>query len=57
MAALAGGLGVWLEKVGEYRINDCGRTPELGDIEKCLKVMDTVFIMTILVAVVLVVGF
>ncbi len=57
MAALAGGLGVWLEKVGEYRINDGGRTPELGDIEKCLEVMDIVFIMTILVAVVLVVGF
>ena len=56
MGAIAGGLGIWLEKKGEYRINGGGRAPEVRDIEKCLDVMDIVFIMTILLAVALVVG-
>jgi adenosylcobinamide-phosphate synthase len=56
MGAIAGGLGIWLEKMGDYRINDGGRAPEIRDIEKCLDVMDIVFILAILLAVVLVVG-
>jgi len=51
MAAIAGGLGVWLEKSGEYRINGGRRAPDLGDIGRCLEVMNIVFIMVILVVV------
>ncbi|OFV67575.1 MAG: Cobalamin (vitamin B12) biosynthesis CbiB [Candidatus Syntrophoarchaeum caldarius] len=56
MAAIAGGLGVWLEKSGEYRINEEGRAPTPRDIDRCLEVMDLVFVMVILIVVVILTG-
>jgi adenosylcobinamide-phosphate synthase len=36
MAAAAGALGIKLEKVGYYSLNDEGRSPETSDIRRAL---------------------
>ncbi|RJS73681.1 MAG: cobalamin biosynthesis protein [Candidatus Syntrophoarchaeum sp. WYZ-LMO15] len=51
MGAMAGGLGIWLEKPGYYRINERGRAPDVEDIERCLEVMGIVFLITIMIGV------
>lgn len=39
MAAMAGALGVWLEKPGHYRLNVAGRAPEAADLARARRVL------------------
>ncbi len=39
MATMAGALGVWLEKIGHYKINESGRDPSGKDVKVSVKIV------------------
>ncbi|NOY12071.1 MAG: cobalamin biosynthesis protein CobD [Archaeoglobi archaeon] len=49
ISAMAGLLGVRLEKPGSYRI-ECGREPEVGDIERCVRYFTALSGMAVILA-------
>ena len=46
MSAMAGALGVVLEKRGEYRLNKRGRAPEVADIRRAVRLADAAGLLT-----------
>lgn len=46
MSAMAGALGIALEKRGEYRLNERGRAPEVADIRRAVRLADAASLVT-----------